>query len=247
MNADGKGAREETDISDFADILVSGDDSDPPVVVGGHAVNMWSHYYMHKGMSELSRYLPFTSKDLDLVGSAGLLERIHLQTKGNLRRSEPRSPVLGRIEVPRSGGGVLLVEVLHTVKGLSFKELGRTMDLVVDNLKARVLLPHLVLKAKIENATDIDQEGRNDVKHVRMMILCMRACVAELGRFVSEGKVSERALVNVLEETFAIISSPKAEKAASLWGFDFREVWPIEELRTSGSEKVARWVEHRLA
>jgi hypothetical protein len=100
MNADGKGAREETDISDFADILVSGDDSDPPVVVGGHAVNMWSHYYMHKGMSELSRYLPFTSKDLDLVGSAGLLERIHLQTKGNLRRSEPRSPVLGRIEVP---------------------------------------------------------------------------------------------------------------------------------------------------
>lgn len=40
MNADGKGAREETDISDFADILVSGDDSDPPVVVGGHAVNM---------------------------------------------------------------------------------------------------------------------------------------------------------------------------------------------------------------
>ena len=132
-------------------------------MVGGHAVNLWSHYYMHKGMSELCRYLPFSSKDLDLVGTVGLLERLHLQLKGNLKRSEPRSPVLGRIELPRPGGGVLLVEVLHTVKGLNQKELGRTMNLVVGDLKARVLLPHMVLKAKIENAADIDQEGQSFV------------------------------------------------------------------------------------
>jgi hypothetical protein len=247
MNAAGKGTREETDISDFAEILAPGDNSDPPVVVGGHAVNMWSHYYMHKGVSELCIYLPFTSKDLDLVGTAGLLERLHLQIKGNLKRSEPRSPVLGRIESPRPGGGVLLVEVLHTVKGLNHKELGRTMDLVIGDLKARVLLPHLMLKAKIENAVDIDQEGRNDVKHVRMMILCMRAFITEFCCFVSDGKVSGRALTNVLEETFSIISSPKAEKATNLWGIDFREVWPREELKASGGEKVVRWLEHRLA
>jgi hypothetical protein len=175
------------------------------------------------------------------------LERLHLQIKGNLKRSEPRSPVLGRIESPRPGGGVLLVEVLHTVKGLNHKELGRTMDLVIGDLKARVLLPHLMLKAKIENAVDIDQEGRNDVKHVRMMILCMRAFITEFCCFVSDGKVSGRALTNVLEETFSIISSPKAEKATNLWGIDFREVWPREELKASGGEKVVRWLEHRLA
>jgi len=247
MNADGKGARAETDIADFADILAPREDCDPPVVVGGHAVNMWSHYYMLKGVSELFRYLPFTSKDLDLVGTTGLLERLHLQLKGNLKRSEPRSPVLGRIELPRPGGGVLLVEVLHTVKGLNLKELGRTMDLVIGDLKARVLLPHLALKAKIENAADIDQEGRNDVKHVRMMILCMRAFIAEFACFVREGKVSGRVLVNVLKETFSIINSPNAKKANKLWGIDFRVVWAMEELKTSGSEKVARWMEHRLA
>ena len=247
MNADGKAAREETEISDFADILAPRQDCDPPVVVGGHAVNLWSHYYMHKGVSELCFHLPFTSKDLDLVGTAGLLERLHQQLKGNLKRSEPRSPVLGRIESPRPGGGILLVEVLHTVKGLNSKELGRTMNLVIDELEARVLLPHLALKAKIENAADINQEGRNDVKHVRMMILCMRAFIAEFVGFVGEGQVSGRALVNLLEETFAIISGPKAVKAATLWGFDFSGVWPMEELKTSGGEKVARWLEHRLA
>jgi len=121
------------------------------------------------------------------------------------------------------------------------------MDLVIGDLKARVLLPHLVLKAKIENAADIDQEGRNDVKHVRMMILCMRAFIVESGLFVRDEKLSGRTLVNVLEETFAIISSPKAEKAAKLWGFDFRGIWPMNELKTSSGEKVARWLEHRLA
>jgi hypothetical protein len=43
------------------------------------------------------------------------------------------------------------------------------------------------------------------------------------------------------------MSSPNAEKAANLWGIDFREVWPREELKASGGEKVARWLEHRLA
>lgn len=246
MNAAGKGTREETEISDFADILAPRQDCDTPVVVGGHAVNLWSHYYMHKGVSELRCYRPFTSKDLDLVGTAGLLERLHLQLKGNLKRSEPRSPVLGRIESPRPGGGVLSVEVLHTVKGLNSKDLGRTMDLVIDELEARVLLPHLALKAKIENAADISQEGRNDVKHVRMMILCMRAFIVEFAGLVREGKVSERALVNTLEETFAVISGPKAEKAAMLWSFDFSQVWPMDQLKASGGEKVARWLEHRL-
>ena len=99
----------------------------------------------------------------------------------------------------------------------------------------------------ISDFADIDQEGRNDVKHVRMMILCMRAFISEFGCFVRDGKVSGRTLVNVLEETFSIISSPKAAKAAELRGFDFREVWPLEELKTSGSEKVAHWMEHRLA
>ena len=61
------------------------------------------------------------------------------------------------------------------------------------------------------------------------------------------GLIGERPVVNLLEEIREVLISRNAEKAASLWGFDFHEVWPIEELKTSGSEKVARWVEHRLA
>jgi hypothetical protein len=142
--------RVDTEISDFADILMTQDGFDPPVVVGGHAVNLWSHYFLAGGVKELAKFLPFTSTDLDLVGAGGLLERLHNSLRGTITRSEPRSPVLGRLEIPRKGRGVLIIEVLHTVKGLDAKDLARTMEVRIEGLAAQVLLPHLILKAKIE-------------------------------------------------------------------------------------------------
>lgn len=141
------------------------------MIVGGHAVNLWSMYFLANGVAGLARYLPFTSKDLDLVGTMDLLDRLHLRLKGKLTRSEPRSPVLGRLVIPSASGNELTIEVLHTVKGLDFKELGRTIDLQTGGVFGRVLIPQLVLKAKIENAVTIDQSGRNDVKHVDKGVL----------------------------------------------------------------------------
>jgi len=236
----------ETDISEFSGILMPKDGTDPPVVVGGHAVNLWSDYFLAGGINELACYVPFTSKDLDLLGTPGLLNRLHESHQGKLTRSEPRSPVIGRLEIPRKGGGILRLEVLHTVKGLNAKDLTRTMELRIEGMAAQVLLPHLILKAKIENSGSIAQEGRNDVKHVRMMILCMRAFILELLGFVGLGKISERALVNILEETLEIVTGPNAVRAANLWGFDFSTLWPMEDLRKAGDGKIARWIEHRF-
>jgi hypothetical protein len=235
-----------TEVSDFAGVLLPLNGGQPPVIVGGHAVNLWSMYYLSKGITELAAFLPFTSKDLDLVGTLDLLERLHWELKGVLTRSAPRSPVLGRLEIPSKTGELLRIEVLHIVKGLDFKELSRTIDLRTGDVFGRVLLPHLVLKAKIENAISIDQMERNDVKHVSMMILCVRSFVSELAAQVANSKLGERSLVNFLGEVWEIVASKHAEKAATLWNFDFRGVWPMEELKTSGGEKVARWLEHRL-
>lgn len=92
-------------------VLMPTDGSEPPVVVGGHAASLWSLYFLSKGISELARYLPFTSKDLDLVGTMDLLERLQREMKGMLVMSPPRSPVLGRLEVLREDGGILRIEV----------------------------------------------------------------------------------------------------------------------------------------
>ena len=246
MNSPEQDGPQVTTVADFAAFVRPREGEDPPVIVGGHAVNLWSEYFLARDVKELLAYLPFTSKDLDLVGSLGLLDRLHETHKGKLSRSEPRSPVLGRIDVEREGGGFLRVEVLHSVKGLDSKDLGRTMEVGVGQVVARVLMPHLVLKAKIENSESIPQDGRNDVKHVRMMILCVREFIREFAGYVGEGRASDRALINVLEETLAISTSGQAIRASELWGLDFSELWPVASLKCLGEGKVSRWLQHRF-
>lgn len=245
MSGQEKDPASESIVSEFAEIIAS-HAGDAPVLVGGHAVNLWSEYHLAKGVTELAAYMPFTSKDLDLFGPPALLDRILETHKGTLTRSEPRSPVLGRIDLERKVGMPLRIEVLHMVKGLDEKDLARTMELRMGSLVARVLLPHLILKAKIENSRSIQQEGRNDVKHVRMMILCVRAFIAEFAEFVAQGRLGERALVNLLEECLEITTNSGALDAKALWGFDFDGIWPFPVLKTLGHGKVSRWLDHRF-
>lgn len=234
-----------TEIGDFAEVLTPEQGEDPPVVVGGHAVNFWALYSMHRGVTELGSFLPFTSKDLDLIGTMHLLDSLHQRFKGKKYLSEPRSPVIGRLEFPY-GGETRIVEVLHNVRGLSPKELDRHLDLDAGGVVARVLFPHLVLKSKIGNCVGIDQKDRNDVKHVAMMIPCVRQFLRDILDLVTDGAVTQRELVNLLEEIKQNIESQDAKKAATLWGFDFSQVWPMDALTDSRLEKIRRFVQNRL-
>jgi len=238
--------RVESHLADYADILLPPDGSEPPVIVAGHAVNLWSMYFLDKGVAALSQFQPFTSKDLDLVGTMGLLERLHQRLKGKLSRSEPRSPVLGRLVIPSPKGQNLTIDVLHMVNGLNCKELGRTIDLKTGDVFGRVLMPHLVLKAKIDNSVSIDQTDRSDVKHVGMMILCVRAFIGDLADQVARGEISPRTLVNLLGEVWEIVTDQNARASSQKWNFDFMQIWPFQQLIDSGDDKIARWLEHRF-
>ena len=237
--------RPATEVGDFADVLAAQEDLEPPVVVGGHAVNLWASYFLAAGEVALAQYLPFTSKDLDFVGSLSQLEALHRRFKGAKKMGQPRSPVVGRLELP-FGDGVRIVELLHTVKGLTFDELKRYIDISVAGVAARVLDPQIVLKAKIENCATIEQEGRNDVKHVAMMIRCNRAFMLEMLNFAKQGQATQRQVVNVLEEVREIVTSPMAVRAAEKWGFDFSAVWPADELAGCGLEKIEKFIRMRL-
>jgi hypothetical protein len=173
------------------------------------------------------------------------LERIHNVTGGDIFYSGPRTPVIGYVEtlireVPRK------IEVLRDVKGLSRAELADAVDLIVDELRVRVLAPVKVLKAKICNAVTLDQDDRNDVNHVRIMIECVREFLRDILAEVIEGRATQRDAVNLLEELRGIVSSPMAVKANGMWGFDFRSVWPHNDLSQCGMQKILRFVEYRL-
>ncbi len=72
-------SQEQSEARDFGEILNQRVQGHLPLVVGGHAVNIWALIYKERIHSELVRenLLPLTSKDLDLYGVRELLEELN--------------------------------------------------------------------------------------------------------------------------------------------------------------------------
>ena len=240
-----KSKPEGSQIGDYALIVSVSTDEGLPVVVGGQAANTWALLYAPRIGNRLAPFRPFTSKDLDLAGDRRLLKEIHRIMGGEIRYSEPRTPVIGHVETS-IGEVVRKIEVLRDVKGLNQVDLVDTVNVIVDGLRVRVLAPIKVLKAKICNTVTLNQEDRNDVNHVRIMIECVREFIRDILVEAGEGRITQRDAVNLLEELRDTVSSPLADKAAAMWGLSFNLVWPMKDLRSCGMQKIERFVAHRL-
>lgn len=237
--------RQPTRLGDYSDVLGVEAGLPIPVVVGGQAANAWAIYYSKRIGRKLARYRPFTSKDLDVTGNRELLEHIKRITKGTVFYSEPRSPVIGYVEASL-GNGLRKIEVLRDVKGLGRAELDDAIQVTVGKLVVHLLAPIKVLKAKICNVVTLDQNERNDVNHVQIMILCVREFILDLLANAADGQISQRDVVDLLEELREVVLSPAAAKAENMWSLDIGKVWPLSELLASGMQKIERFVHYRI-
>jgi hypothetical protein len=237
-----------TEVHDYEQIIQATIDGKKPLVVGGQAVNIWALNYESQIAADLVHYRPFMSKDIDLYGSRDMLDALHRQFGGTKEVPPHRTGTVmaGFLDVELNGK-LRRVEVLWSVRGLNQKDLAESYPVTIDNISAEVLAPHKLLKAKISNAAGIDQDGRNDVKHVKMMVHCHRCFLGEFVRLSDDGQISERAAINMLEETRDIIGSSDALKVSQKWHIDLSQVWPQETLKQSPSAKIQNFVKFRLA
>ena len=130
-----------------------------PLIVGGHAVNLWALSYLDRIGNDLAAFQPFTSKDLDLFGTRELLDKLHEKFGGEKKLSEPRTPVIGSISVTLHGKP-RTIEVLHSICGLGGTDFEDSISLLIGSLRALVLSPQKLLKAKISNVATLDQTNR---------------------------------------------------------------------------------------
>jgi len=237
--------RPQTSFPDIADIVSVRTKGELPVVVGGHAVNIWALVYSSRVAAKLQPYAPFVSKDLDLWGPKEILDSLAQKYGVEISLSPPRSPGLGHVVIPK-GLLPLKVELLTGVNGLRRAEMENVFDLVMQGTEVRVLDAISCLKAKIANAADIDQTNRQDVKHVQIMKICAREFSKDLLALGEQKEVSERVVVNRLEDLRETLRSPKAETVTRKWDILFDEVMPLEAIRQSALEKVRNFARFRL-
>jgi hypothetical protein len=117
--------------------------------------------------------------------------------------------------------------------------------MAVQGVHLRVLDPISCLKAKFSNAAEIDQAGRQDVKHVEIMKICAREYAKDVVAGAPE-VFSERVVVNLLERLREAITSADAQKVTHRWNISFDNVLPVEAIQKSKMPKVQNFLRYRL-
>jgi hypothetical protein len=240
----------DTEVRDFKDVLSTPVGGELPLVVGGHAVHLWALAYKDRLGDQLQRWFPLSSKDLDLYGTQALLQDLKEKFGGNYRLSGPRGPVIGQLVV-KLGGIERKIDVLRDVKGLGLKELSAEpmeLEFEVDGtwFPCRVIPLVSLLQAKVANLAGLDQEDRNDEKHVAILLSVVREHLAELIEAVESGDLDPRGAIVPLEQTLQVVTSADAAKCSSKFGTDFSTIWPRPMLEATSQERLAKFVKHRL-
>ena len=239
----------ETVVGDFLEVLrLPGPDGLPRIILAGQAVNVWADRYLavEPGLRE---FLPFTSKDLDLLGDRWDLDALARATGWPKRPAQQKIfiPSAGFLEMPRQGRAPVKVEVLKRLYGVTTEEI-RSAALVIEHegVQLRVVHPISLLEAKLHNAIHLPQQARHDVKHLKMMVLCVRGFLREKLVDVQAGRLSERDCVGLCEKVLRLADSRTAAQAAKRHGINWTDALPLKELNESTHTRLRNFAHKRL-
>lgn len=220
------------------------------VVVGGQAVNFWAEMFADKE-PELTQFRPFTSADLDLHVPDASSQRV-LRARAASVEAE-RDPfgkaftiVSHTFLIKGKRGNVLAVDSLKMVAGLLPREIIKgSVSVEFAGATIRVLNPITCLKAKLCNLRELDQRGRQDEKHVRILIPCVRAFIRRL-LTEAEGHGNYRPALNALKQLLPITSNRDTLRIARSRGLDLAQTAPFAELAASRNVRIVNFMTKQL-
>lgn len=192
---------------------------EPVLLVGGQAVNLWALYF-----GDVTADLaPFVSADADVLGNRETLESLGriAKTKPQFFPLRPPSNEVGVVTIPGPDGSALLVEVLRSVHGVTEAQLRNPaylFDLGESQTQVLVPGPVVLLRAKIANAHDLDQTGRQDFRHVRILTRVLPKYFQQLADTASSdtpGALTDRIVVDYAESLLKLLREPKSKKVFS--------------------------------
>lgn len=213
------------------------------ILVAGQAVNFWAEHFSADNPA-LLEFEPFASKDVDLFGSMDDLYRIPKVLSGELKRvRDLRTPVMGVFTT--DGEPSLMFELLRDVYGpvSTAKIIERSRELGA----VRVIDPISLLVAKSHNAAKIDQEKRQDVKHVRMMVLASRSHYLKILKAVGD-QVTLRMFIKEVRYLLDFADDADFQKGLAMAEAEFTDCVPVDQIKEAGAEheSLARFVEGTL-
>ena len=228
----------------LAEVPVTDADGKPLIIVGGQCANFWAGFYADRE-PRLSALRPFTSEDLDFLGSAEDAKDSAKRAgkKVYLATMDDGGAIAGYYNVVMNGHEHR-VDFLNFLVNLSEDEaITGSVDMDYQGKRLRLLTPLALLQSKIGSLASLPQDARQDEKHLRISLLTSRFYFEDMIQGLRDGKFEERAVINSIKkverqihEKLAAMAERKA--AAPL---PWRDFLPAIE-QAAGLEKLTAYL-----
>ena len=176
----------------------------PYILIGGQAVNYWAERYLTTE-PELEGLKPFTSADIHFKGSQADVERIARQL--SLNASYPPKVAITALSgvIPfRIGDLDSAIEVIRRIPGISQSRETPAIESLWEGNMIRVLDPVSLLSCKLELAATVTQDQRGDVRHLKILVPCVRSFLGEILEQVELGQLPPRAWLMVVSQALTV-------------------------------------------
>ena len=237
-----------TRFTDYAEFLTTLDNEGKAYFLeGGQAVNLWAEYFSGKtNHDRLNQLRPFVSKDCDIWISQAALQHLETTTRyGSIRKGT--SPVDGQIAIYTiKGAPPLTIDLMGGVYGIPPKMNNRLNERAVNFEGLRVLDPLYLFQSKCHCLSNLPQEGRQDKKHLFILLAVVPEYLRELLLHAQEKIITERNLIAELKLLLKISNKTQVKQALDLINHQTSELFPVDELLASGLPLIQKFTKMTL-
>ena len=232
-------------VYDFSKVFaLRNKEGNPYVLIGGQAVNYWAETYCHVE-TRLQELVPFTSVDIDFKGTREDVQSIaeELGRKAFFPGTVEMTALAGTIPI-KLGDLDSAIEVVRIVPGVSDAEL-MVVESELRGNRIRVMDPISVAASKLELSYLASQEKRQDLKQLKIAILCVRGFLRGTLEVIERGEADPAGWLGAVNRMRKLATSKHGRKAAKEHGVDWAFL-PREEIAAAKNEKIVRFREMQL-
>ena len=215
----------------------------PYLLIGGQAVNFWAGRYADREPA-LNELRPFTSEDIDFKGDRADVE--HMATQLNLHAVLPGLAGMTALSgaIPFHWGDIKSnIEVVRTVPGAPKNLENTAIQIEANGRTIRVMDPVSLFASKLELCATVSQKDRQDVRHLRMLVHCVRHFLGDMLTATGENQIDSRTWLKIAKFLLKQTATKSAKRVAQDWGIDWNSLLPWEVLKASQDPKLVRFVE----
>lgn len=207
---------------------------EPPLLVGGQALNILARHYRVEGFQE--QY----SRDVDFVGdkeeAQAVAEAWHAEI--SLPTMDDNTPNTAILTVPQAGRAPLTVDFLENVAGAVFGSEIPFLIIREGNLNLRVLHPLSCLQSRLWNI--YGPLARRDAREIERAHLAINVLRAHITSLLDGGKA--RAALNVIERMVKYTALSRIGDRAWVHDrIDVLESVPLKHRALPENFRVRRW------